>query len=131
VKRSAFAVVAALALLGGCGRVVESKEAVLQAILDHLAKRADLNLSFMQIDVVAVSFRQNEADTTVSFRAKGSRSGPSMNMNYTLEKKAGRWVVKGRSETGVTPHGAAGQTSGGLPSGHPHVGGKQASEIPK
>jgi hypothetical protein len=120
-----------LALLAGCIRAVESKEAVLQAVLDHLAKRADLNLSSMQVDVVAVSFRQNEADATVAFRAKGSQGGPSMTMNYTLEKKAGHWVVKGRTETGGTPHGAAGQTPGGLPSGHPQVGGKQPPEIPK
>jgi hypothetical protein len=130
VKWAALAVIAALASTGGCSRAVESKEAVRQAVLDHLAKRADLNLGSMQVDVVAVSFRQNEADATVSFRAKGARDGPSMSMRYTLEKRTGGWIVKGRSEAG-TPHGTAGQTTGGLPPGHPQVGGKRASEIPK
>ena len=126
VKRFAFAAVAGITLLSGCNRAVESQETVRQAVLDHLAKRAGLNVSSMQIDVVTVSFRQNEADATVSFRAKGSGGGPMMTMHYTLEKQGNRWVVKGRSNTG-----AAGQMPGGLPSGHPQVGGRQPSETSK
>ena len=62
-------------LLAGCNRGIENKEAVRQAVLDHLANHAGLNVGSMQVDVVSVSFRQNEADATVSFRAMGAESG--------------------------------------------------------
>jgi hypothetical protein len=130
VKRLTFAVVAGLALLGGCSRSVENKEAVRLAVLDHLANRAGLNVASMQVEIVSVVFRQNEADATVSFRAKGSTGGPAMNMNYTLMKQGNGWVVKGRADTGASPHGGAGQMPGmsgmpgGAPPGHPQVGGQ-------
>lgn len=83
----------------------------------------------MQVEVVSVSFRQNEADATVSIRAKGAQGGPGMTMNYTLEKKGNDWVVKGKKESGSTPHGAAGQMPGmpgtEMPPDHPSVGGAQ------
>lgn len=121
-------------LLCGCSRAVESKEAVRQAILDHLAKRAGLNVASMQVEIVSVVFRQNEADATVSFRAKGAAGGPAMTMQYTLGKQGNGWVVKGRAETGASPHGAAGQMPGmprGAPPGHPQVGGQPPPETPK
>lgn len=76
----------------------------------------------MEVEVTAVSFRQNEADATVSFRPKGvSDPGAGMQMQYTLERKDNRWVVKGRKEAGAAPHGGAMQ-GGGMPAGHPPVG---------
>jgi len=133
MKSVGLAVVAgSLALvLGGCGRGLESQEAVRQAILDHLSKRGTLNLNSMQVDVVSVVFRQNEADATVSFRIKGSQGGPGMTMNYTLEKQGNRWVVKGRSDSAGSPHGAMGQMPGGMPAGHPPIGGAQPPETKK
>lgn len=121
-----------IVLLGGCNRGVENKEAVRQAVIDHLANRAGLNVASMQVDVSAVSFRKDEADATVVFRSKGGDPGQSMTMNYTLERKGGRWVVKGRSESGM-PHGAAGTPppGGQMPQGHPPVGGAKPSEAPK
>ncbi len=103
VKCLTFAVLAGLVLLGGCKRPVENKEAVRLAVLDHLAKRAGLNVASMQVDIVSVVFRQNEADATVAFRAKGSTGGPAMNMNYTLVKQGNGWVVKGRAELAPLP----------------------------
>lgn len=117
--------------LGGCNRGLESKEAVRQAVLDHLAQRGNLNLNSMQIEVVSVAFRQNEADAAVSFRAKGDQGGPGMTMNYTLERQGNRWTVKGRADGGSTPHGAAGEMPEGMPSGHPPVGGGQPPETKK
>jgi hypothetical protein len=106
-------------------------EAVRLAVLDHLSKRAGLNVASMQVDIVSVVFRQNEADATVSFRAKGTTGGPAMTMNYTLGKEGNGWVVKGRAETGASPHGAAGRMPGGAPPGHPQVGGQPPPETPK
>lgn len=118
-------------VLGGCNRGLENKEAVRQAILDHLSKRGTVNLNSMQVNVVSVSFRQNEADATVSFRPKGSQGGPGMTMNYTLEKQGNQWAVKGRADSAGSPHGAGGQMPGGMPSGHPPVGGAPPPETKK
>ena len=119
---------AAALLLLGCSRAVDSKEAVRQGVLDHLSTRAGLDLKSMQVDVVSVSFRQNEADAVVSFRPKGS-SEPSagMQMQYTLEKQGDRWVVKGKRESGMSPHGGgtpsgAMPPAGAMPPGHPPAG---------
>ena len=133
MKSVALAVVAGLSalVLGGCNRGLESKEAVRQAILDHLSKRGTLNLSSMQVDIVSVSFRQNEADATVSFRPKGSEGGPGMTMNYTLEKQGNHWAVKGRADSGASAHGAGGMMPEGMPPGHPQVGGAQPAEPKK
>jgi hypothetical protein len=110
--------------LGGCNRGGQSKEAVRAAILDHLTKRANINVSSMQVDVVSVTFREKEADATVSFRPKGAdTSSPGMTMNYTLQRQGNGWVVKGRADSGSSPHGAAGQMPQGMmPPGHPPAG---------
>ncbi|MEK7754401.1 MAG: hypothetical protein AAB654_20920 [Acidobacteriota bacterium] len=83
----------------------------------HLSTRAGLDLKSMQVDVSSVSFRQNEADAVVSFRPKGSTEpSAGMKMQYTLEKKGDRWVVKGKRESGMSPHGA-GAPGGAMPPG--------------
>ena len=133
MKSAALAVVAfsiALALVG-CNRGLESKEAVRQAVIDHLSQRGNLNLNSMQVDVVSVVFRENEADVAVSFRPKGAEGGTGMPMNYTLQRQGNRWTVKGRSESGASPHGAAGQMPEGMPPGHPPVPGVQPPETKK
>jgi hypothetical protein len=127
-------------LLFGCGRANQTPDAVRQGVLDYLSKRSDLDLSSMQIDVTAVSFRQNEADATVAFRPKGATASAGMQMRYTLERQGNRWVVKGRGQSpaGAMPHGAnmpqtpgMGSMPGGqLPPGHPPMGAPK-SETPK
>lgn len=116
--------------MAGCGnRAAQNEAAVRQGVIDYLAQRSDLNLSTMQVDVTSVSFRQNEADATVSFRPKGSGGAASgMSMRYTLERKGSKWVVKGRGRSGMAgqaPHGAGGmpqQEDSKLPPGHPQIG---------
>ncbi len=120
-------------LFFGCGKGIQNEGAVRQGVIDYLSQRSDLNLSTMQVDVTSVSFRQDEADATVSFRPKGAPSG-GMQMRYTLERKGSRWVVKGRgrNQAGQSPHGAGAQNpppEGGLPAkgselppGHPPMG---------
>ena len=118
MKSLAIAVVAGLLALGACNRAANDKEAVRQGVLDYLAKRANLNLTSMEVDIAAVAFRQNEADATVSFRPKGSDPAAGMSMKYTLTRQGNRWVVKGRADAGASPHGA-GMMPGGMPPGHP------------
>jgi hypothetical protein len=123
VKPSLGIASAVLALLCSCHRGIENTEAIRQGVIDHLASRAGLDVGQMQIDITSVSFRKDEADATVSIRPKGSTSsGGGMQMNYTLERKDNRWVVKSRREAG-SPHGAGGEAPAGgqLPQGHPPV----------
>jgi hypothetical protein len=139
VKSIALAVAVGLLMMAGCNRGVENPEAVRKAVLDYLANKKGLNVANMQVDVTALTFRQNEADATVSFRTKGSSSGSGMTMNYTLEKQGNVWVVKGRADSGGTPHGATGMAPGAtgmapgamMPSGHPDMGAKQPAETKK
>jgi hypothetical protein len=134
VNRFWLAALVGIALLAGCKRGVENEQAVRQAVIDYLAGRS-FNVSSMQIDVTSVTFRQNEADAAVSFRPKGSKGAPGMTMNYKLEMKGNRWVVKGKAETGGMPHGSApgamphgampgdaGAAMGQMPAGHPAIG---------
>jgi hypothetical protein len=96
--------------------------------MDYLAARSDLDLGAIQVDVTSVQFRQNEADATVAFRPKGGAAGSGMEMRYTLEKKGGRWVVKGKGQApaGAAPHGAQAETgkspAPAMPPGHPPLG---------
>ena len=131
-----------MALLAGCKRGVQNEQAVRQAVIDYLATR-NFNVASMQVDVTSVTFRQNEADAAVSFRPKGSTGAPGMTMNYKLEMKGDRWVVKGKAEAGGMPHstapgamphgampGDAGaamphDAMGQMPPGHPPVGGQK------
>jgi hypothetical protein len=139
VKSIALAVAVGLLLMAGCNRGLENPDAVRSAILDYLATQKGLNVANMQVDVTALTFRQNEADATVSFRPKGTSGGAGMTMKYTLEKKGSAWAVKGRTEQGGTPHGATGMPPGAMPgampgtmpSGHPDMGAKPSAETKK
>jgi hypothetical protein len=118
-------IAALVCLMGSCGGNIHNTEAVRQGVIDHLSSRKNLDLDLNAIDlqVTSVSFRENEVDATVSFRAKtGNAQG--MSMRYTLERKGNKWVVKTKADTGGSPHGAAGGQGGGggqLPPGHPPV----------
>ena len=110
-------------LVCGCARNIQSQEAVRKGLMEHLSKRAGLDLNSMQIDITSLQFRENEADAVVSFRAKGSKDpAAGMQMRYTLERKGNLWVVKGRSGSGgAGPHGE-GMAMPGMPPGHPPAG---------
>jgi len=124
----------ALLLLGCADKGLQSQEAVRQAVIDHLAKRSDLNLTSMQVDVTSVSFRENQADATVAIRLKGGTAEQMMRMRYTLNRQGNKWVVKGKSEAGEMPHqgtmGGAqpGESQSALPPGHPPLGDDQAAQ---
>jgi hypothetical protein len=119
--------------LVACSRNIQNEAAVRQGVIDYLSSKSDLNLSQMQVDVSSISFRQNEADATVSFRPKGGSAEAGMQMRYTLERKGNRWVVKGK---GAGPHAqqVPGQPAGPgreLPPGHPPMGSAPAPQTGK
>jgi len=113
---------------------METKDAIRQGVVDHLSARKDFNMSLMQVDVLSVEFRGNEADATVAFKPKGG--GEGMQMPYQLERKGNRWVVKARAATGgANPHGTMGMPApppgSELPAGHPPIPNKAAPEKKK
>ncbi|MBM3774104.1 MAG: hypothetical protein FJW37_02985 [Acidobacteria bacterium] len=125
-----FPLLAALLALG-CQQNIHNTEAVRQGVLEHLSGRSDLNLSSMDVSVASISFKENEAEATVSFAPRGAAGG-GMSMRYTLERRGGKWVVKDKASAGSVPHGTEpgpaqpqGESAPGspqLPPGHPPVG---------
>ena len=122
--------------LAGCSKNIDTTEAVKQGVLRDIPK--DVNVGNMDVSVVSVSFRGQEADAVVSFAPKGGP--PMMSMNYTMERKANEWHIKKRAAGDIQKHAAqmpadhgGGSPSGGsappltgnetqLPPGHPSVG---------
>ncbi|MCC6585785.1 MAG: hypothetical protein IT168_03625 [Bryobacterales bacterium] len=126
--RSLLAAAIALGCLASCGNTNgNTKQAVRQAVIDHLSSRKnlDLDMSAMDVDVTSVDFRSNEADAMVVIKPRGSSAG-GMQMKYTLEKNGNRWQVKKKAESGSSPH-SSGMPGGGpapgaeLPPGHPSM----------
>lgn len=106
-----------LVLSSACNKAAQTKEAVQQGLFEHLQNRTGLDVKSMDINVSAVSFRENEADATVTFHPKGSTDAASaMQMKYVMEQKDGKWVVKGKS--GMSQHGGQAPLQA-LPPGHP------------
>jgi hypothetical protein len=125
-----------LSLLGCNKGNVDTKEAVRQGVIDYLAGRSNLNVSSMNVEVTSVTFKENEANATVTFAPKGGATGQPISIPYALERKGNRWVVKARptgqslhgvAPPGENPHGAmppaGGEMPGGgaMPPGHPAV----------
>jgi hypothetical protein len=101
-----------------------TEEAARQGVIDYLTKRANLNVSGMDLAVASLACRENDADAVVSFTAKGANPGTPMSRHYALERQGDHWVVKSSTDAGSSPHGGAAPAGGGaLPPGHPSVGG--------
>jgi len=121
----------AVLLLAACGRKnIETKDAIRQAVVEYLAARqaqTGLDMSTMDVNVLAMTFERDTARATVEFRVKNSEAG--MQLNYTLDRKGDKWVVQARQDTGqghgvVQPPGSSGDAptgTGQLPPGHPSV----------
>lgn len=89
--------------------------------MEYLQNRAGLDVKNMDVSVSSVSFRQNEAEASVAFHAKGvTDPASSMNMRYVLEQKGGKWVVKGRA--GGSEHGGELEPGAAIPPGHAPAG---------
>ena len=76
----------ALAMLAGCTKNIQTNEAVKQGVVNHLAQNKGLQMASMDLEVTAVTFKDNTAEATVSFAcAVGCNC---MQMRYTLERRA-------------------------------------------
>lgn len=95
----------------GCNRASQDKEAVRQAIMDHLKARG-MNVAQMDVNVTAVQFNGDKAEATVAFAAKGAGPGQEMTLPYQLEKQGDKWVAQVKSSGGM-PHGGIAPGAGG------------------
>jgi len=111
--------------LAACNRASESKEAIRESVINHVSGK--VNVGSMDVDVTSISFKGNEADATVTFRPKGAGPGAGLQMQYTLEQKAGKWVVRDKAQAGGSPHGAI--NPGGEPA-NPHGGSDATGQMP-
>ena len=112
-------------VLTGCNRASESKEAIRESVINHVSGK--VNVGSMDVDVTSISFKGNEADATVTFRPKGAGPGAGLQMQYTLEQKAGKWVVKDKAQAGGSPHGAI---NPGAEAANPHGGSGATGQMP-
>jgi glycerate kinase len=120
-----------LATLTGCSKSIDNIDSVKQGVLKDIPK--DINVGAMDVNVVSVSFRGQEADAVVTFAAKGGP--PMMSMNYTMERKSNEWHIKKRANGDIQKHAGAGGGAGAatappitgnettLPPGHPAMPG--------
>jgi hypothetical protein len=104
---------ALLLVSAGCQKNVQTNDAVLKGVKQHLANKKGLNVDSMDIQISAVAFRDTEADATVSFKPKGGDPAAGMEMKYTLERKGNDWVVKQTPKAG----GHGGMMPGAMPGG--------------
>ncbi len=125
---------ALLLVSAGCQKNVQTNDAVLKGVKQHLSNNKGLNVDSMDIQISSVAFRDTEADATVSFKPKGGDASAGMQMKYTLERKGNDWVVKQTPKAGghggMMP-GAMGSGMGGgmgagqgmqMPPNHPPAG---------
>ncbi|MBZ5632345.1 MAG: hypothetical protein LAO55_04385 [Acidobacteriia bacterium] len=127
VLAAPFIVVALL--LAACGQKnIENKEAIRQAVIEYLTARqaqTGLDVSTMDVNVMAMTFERDTARATVEFRVKNGDGG--MQINYTLDRKGDKWVVQARQDSGqghgvVAPgSGTTSPGAGQLPPGHPSI----------
>jgi hypothetical protein len=128
-----------LALLTACNRGNQSKEAIRQGVLDHLAGRG-LNIASMDIDIAAVQFNGDKADATVTFTPKGGSPSQGMTLRYQMQEKSGRWQVVGTQDSGhagavspgaANPHGTNPPGNAGPPDGaNPHGAMPSPEDLP-
>lgn len=114
----------------GCKKNIATNDAVRKGVIEHLSKNKGLNVESMDIEITQVTFRDTEADATVSFKPKGGDAAAGMAMKYTLERKGNDWVVKkspSASGHGMTMPGGMGSGMGSgsgmqMPPNHPPTG---------
>jgi hypothetical protein len=115
-----FIPLAALLVLAGCGKNIDTPEAVKDAVVKDISTKVDVGS--MDVNVDSVSFREKEADAKVSFTAKGAKGSQPMIMNYLLERQGDEWHIKTRNMEGASPHQSGQPTGTALPPGHPAAG---------
>lgn len=103
-----------------CNRSVNSKSAVEKAVQAHLARNSNLALNAFTTEISDVKFNGDNAEAVVKFKSKQAPA-MSVQVQYTLRKEAGKWVVQSSSGMGGNPHGGGMPAMGGQGT-NPHEG---------
>ena len=115
-----------LLLMGACKSRTDSKDAIRDGVVKHIASMNGLNVNNMTIVVTQVTVNGDKAQARVDIRAKNSDpSAPAMQLSYELQKQGEEWVVLRGQSTGGMQHPAPGEMPppGTMPPGHPNTGG--------
>ena len=97
MKRAPFLFVlfGVLILFVGCKKQESDADAIRAGINQHLSELKTINLAAMDMTVNSYSVQGNQATAHVEFRPKtGPPDGAGMQIDYTLEKQNGIWVVQ-------------------------------------
>jgi hypothetical protein len=114
------AVIALALLASACQKNIQTKEAVREALNQHLSKVSGLDLTKMEVEVLSLDFQKDDANTRVRITPKGMGSDQGMEINYALKREGDHWTVA--KKAGGMGHGMAPPPpTGEMPSGHPPV----------
>jgi hypothetical protein len=130
-----------LILFTGCKKQVSDADAIRSGINQHLSALKSINVGGMDMTINNYSIQGNQAQAQVEFRPKtGAPAGAGMQINYTLEKRNGIWVVQNTQPAGGSiQHPAPGEnphqtmtpgSSSALPNFNDLVGGSSGSAVP-
>ena len=130
-----------LILFAGCKKQVSDADGIRAGINQHLSALKTINVSGMDMTVNSFSVQGNQAQAQVEFRPKtGAPAGAGMQINYTLLKQNGIWVVQNSQPGGGSiQHPAPGEnphqtmtpgSSTQLPNFGDLVGGSSGSSAP-
>jgi hypothetical protein len=67
------------------------RDAIAQAIQQHLSNNKSINMAVMDMNLTDVSINGDQAQANAEFRLK--QGGASMAMTYFLQRHAGGWIV--------------------------------------
>lgn len=115
-----------LLFMGACKSKVDSKDAIRDGVVKHIASMQGLNVNNMTVVVTQATVNGDKAQANVDIRAKnGDAAAPPMQVSYNLEKRGEEWVVVKGLPTGGMQHPAPGEMPppGSMPPGHPSAGG--------
>jgi len=90
-----------LFVFAGCKTKISDADAIRSGINMHLSSLKTINLSAMDMIVNKFSIQGDTAQASVEFRPKnGAPAGAGMQVNYTLQKLNGVWVVQNTQPAG-------------------------------
>ena len=116
----------ALVVTGGCKSKTQSKDAIRDGVMKHIAGMQGLNANNMTVTVTQANIHGDTAEANVDIRAKnGDPQAPPMQVVYKMQKQGDEWVVV-KSDTGGSgmQHPKPGEMPppGSMPAGNPHQG---------
>ena len=108
----------------GCKSEADSKSALRDAVIKHIASMNGLNINNMTITMTKATIHGDQAEANVDIRVKGSDpSAPAMQLVYEMRKQGKEWVVvKGQPSGGMQHPGPDETSQGDFPPGHPVSG---------